>query len=166
MGGEMNDRDRLLQEDYVDTKHGPWKVLVVCQTLNRTTWVQAEPTLRKIFGRWPSPKDMALMPVHEMFELEEMLKPLGMSKNRKQFMLAMSLQYYEASQQYDSFADYPVREFKGCGQYAEDAWSLFVLKRMCTPADRRLREYAQQVGLYKEVSKDDKRREAFCANVR
>ena len=146
----MIDRERLLQEDYVDTPHGPWKVLVVCQLLNRTTWKQAETALRSIFSKWPSPKSMAFMEVDEMQEFHEILKPLGLTRTRRANLMAMSLQYHAAIAMFAELRDFPVKAFKGCGQYAEDAWKLFVLKEECYPDDRRLRDYAKDHGLLKE----------------
>jgi methyl-CpG-binding domain protein 4 len=146
----MIDRDRLLQEDYADTPYGPWKVLVVCQLLNRTTWIQAERALRSIFSKWPSPKSMAFMTVDDMKEFHEILKPLGLSRQRRANLMAMSLQYHAAMDLYAGFRDFPIQLMKGCGAYAEDAWTLFVLKEECDPKDRRLRDYAREHDLLKK----------------
>jgi len=147
----MTDRERLIQEEYVDTKYGPWKVLVICQLLNKTTWKQVEKVVSEIFHEWPSPGKLALMSFDDMRSLENLLRPLGFVKSRTKNLLKMSLQYCEERSKWaDNWIMYEIFSFAGCGRYAEDAWKLFVLKETCYPLDRRLRDYAKEYGLFRE----------------
>ena len=145
----MVDRGKLLQEEYVSTPHGSWKVLVVCQFLNRTTWVQAEPALVKFFEKFPNPESVARISFNDVDKLKLILNSLGFLKSRLKAVLKMSLQFCDVYDQFgEDWSRYDVKSFTGCGQYAADAWDLFVLKKSCAPKDRLLRDYALARGLY------------------
>jgi endonuclease III len=146
----MENRPTLLQEEYVKQEHGPWKVLVVCQFLNRTTWKQAEPALEEFFKLVPSPDAMPRA-VIVSDELESIVKPLGLALHRLRNLIFMTAEYREAVKKYGKDYDrYPVLEFDGCGRYAEDAWKLFVLKQACAPKDKQLLRYAAREKLLSE----------------
>lgn len=140
----MKDRCTLLQEDFCSGDWpDPWKVLVLCQMLNRTTWMQVEKVAKKFFERWPSPSSV----VHEEDEFfawsRVELKPLGLAEIRARRIYRMSSDIDVDRKLFgDDWASYPVSLYAGCGVYATDAWFLFVLKRPCDPKDRRLRWYA------------------------
>ena len=151
----MVDRERLLQEDYVVTEHGPWKVLVVCQCLNQATWVVAEKVLEELFAKYPSPDSLDLVPLtdlegNEMIDgLYTILRPLGFGMRRVNHLLTMSRQYVRVREDFrGQFEFYPINSFTGCGEYACDAWALFVLKLHRMPKDKQLVRYAKRVGLY------------------
>jgi endonuclease III-like uncharacterized protein len=144
----MNDREVLLQEIYIKGPCGPWRVLVTCMTLNQTTWVQAQPALEAIFKRWPTPSCFLGMRPDEVDDLRAILQPLGFMDQRARRLVTMSQQFSMKIREYqDSWEKYEVLWFTGCGQYALDAWSLFVLRRPCAPSDKRLRWYAEKNGL-------------------
>lgn len=151
----MENRDRLLQEEYIDTEWGPWKVIIICQCLNLTTWKQAEPALKTIFERWPNPDAVASLG-YEGYESElkvfkEVLKPLGFVERRTLSIIAMSDAWWKLYQIHgDDYPKWDIRFFRGVGEYAHSAWNLFVLKRACAPKDERLKWYAQREGLYAE----------------
>jgi endonuclease III len=152
----MQDRAQLIQEEYINTQFGEWKVLVICQTLNQTTYMQAEKVLTKLFERFPSPHDLAFISEKNIPELSDILKSLGLVSRRTNNMLKMSLQYVIQIQDLKDDNDagwmkYDVTQFAGCGQYASDAWGLFVLKEPRCPKDRRLRDYAIKVGLFRPL---------------
>jgi endonuclease III len=147
----MRDREFLLQERYVNEEFGPWKVLVTCMMLNQTTWMQAEKALERIFERWPTPHSFDNMFNQDWYQLHEILRPLGLVERRSRFLVYMSRQF---ALNYDNVGTnwhkYRIFSFSGCGQYAEDAWTLFVLKTPCRPKDKRLMYYAKREGLYVE----------------
>ena len=135
----MRDRERLLQEDYVGESDGPWKVLVICQCLNRAGWVVAERVLRELFAEYPTPKSVATA---DPDRLREILRPLGLSDQRVPKLMAMSERYACHRDHFGvRYSEYPVARFSGCGRYAADAWDLFVLRKRCEPIDRHLRRY-------------------------
>lgn len=148
----MENRERLIQEDYIDTPHGPWKVLVICQCLNLATWMVAEKVVKELFERYPTPY-MAGSVVLETDlasrnELLDIYRPLGFSTRRTNQFVMMSRQYASTESRFgDRYEDYQIQGFSGCGRYAEDAWNLFVLKKPLEPNDRHLMRYAMRVGL-------------------
>lgn len=145
----MRMRDRLLQEDFVDTPNGPWKVLVTCTCLNLTTWIQAESALLELFSRWPSPFDFIGKMAWYSGDLEQLLRPLGMVHRRTEVLRRMTLEFVREHLKHgEDYEKYDVGSMYGCGQYAVDAWTLFVLKRPCHPNDARLVDYARREGLY------------------
>lgn len=147
----MEDRDILLQETYAKEPNGPWKVLVTCMTLNRTTWMQAEPALIEIFKRWPSPITMASMNQYERDQLRIIMQPLGFGEMRTRRVIHMSQQFVAMYGMLgDQWEKYIVKILPGIGDYGSHAWDLFVLKRPCNPIDARLKWYAEKVGLLKE----------------
>lgn len=150
----MQNREILIQEDLMREPYGSWKVLVACLCLNRTTWMQAEPVIMRILQKYPTPQDMDYRPmtyVREMGvmrDLQEKLRPLGFASSREERMTTMSRQYLRAKEGLgDCYEAYPIKSFKGCGKYADDAWKLFVLKIPCRPTDKQLIRYAEKVGL-------------------
>jgi endonuclease III len=140
----MTDRERLIQEDYIDTEHGPWKILVICQCLNMATWMVAEEVVKELFEKYPNPTAMAKAFPDELFA---MVKRLGFATKKTDNLIMMSKQYLiEEEVNGNKFALYRVRDMDGCGSYAADAWDLFVLKRACDPKDKQLRRYAEKLG--------------------
>ena len=149
---KMRDRVRLIQEDYIDTEFGPWKVLSVCQCLNRAAWPVAEVVATELFEAFPNPyvvDDYNPGPGTESYDQAyKILGCLGLGNRRAKFFTRMCWDYTMASSIHkDRYYAYPIKEFMGCGQYAQDAWLLFVLKKACSPTDRLLRAYAERKGL-------------------
>lgn len=145
----MKDRSKLIQEDYEGTDHFPWKVLVICQCLNQATWMVAEKVVETLFREFPSPDSLNLktMKLYVACRTEdrvtEILRPLGFGTKREARLVRMSEQYVEARELYkEEFKKYWIEAFSGCGQYARDAWDLFVLKKSCEPEDRLLKKYS------------------------
>lgn len=148
----MPDRPRMIQEDYVNTDFGPWKVLTVCQCLNRVSWPAAEVVIRGLFEVVPNPycvDDYNAEPGTESYDTAyEILKCLGMGNRRARYFTRMCWAYTNSiSAHKDNLHAYPIKEFMGCGPYAQDAWTLFVLNKACKPTDRLLRAYAERKGL-------------------
>jgi endonuclease III len=127
----------LLQER---VRGDPWRVLLVCALLNRTQGVQAEPALWVILSRWPTADALADADVEQ---LEAVIRPLGLWRRRARTLKCMSADYYDKGG-YETVHD--PRTIPGCGQYAADAWSLFVEGRALPPGevgDVELRRYAE-----------------------
>ena len=116
----------------------PWKLLVACSTLNRTSWRQAYPALETIFDRWPGPGDLAGA---DPAELEEVLRPLGLFRRRTVTLRRLSA----------ACADLPAwpaalwpGDLPGVGRYASDAYRIFVGRDgSVEPEDARLRGYLE-----------------------
>lgn len=147
----MKDRTQLIQQDYEGTDHFPWKVLVICQCLNQATWMVAEKVVAQIFEEYPSPSacDRRLMRpfmgCRTEDKLTDILRPLGFDTKRADRLMRMSEQYNDQVTLIPHYEFYPIESFSGCGQYARDAWNLFVLKRDCNPKDRLLKKYREKV---------------------
>lgn len=159
----MRNRDRLLQEEYINTVHGPWKILVVCSCLNVVAWPIAEVVLQDVFERYQDPWDMDEVNIPENIdqaqdnELYQIVKCLGFGMQRTERLIRMSRSYTYCLKQYGvEFHRYKVKDFRGCGVYACDAWKLFVLKEPCSPKDRYLLRYAESTDL---LLKKNRRRE-------
>ncbi|XP_040996939.1 uncharacterized protein LOC121242963 isoform X2 [Juglans microcarpa x Juglans regia] len=77
----------LLQEDHADD---PWKVLVICMLLNRTTGSQAGKILLDLFTLCPDAKTATEVPAKE---IEKIIQPLGLQKKRAQMIQRFSQDY-------------------------------------------------------------------------
>lgn len=123
----------LLQEQQVGKPHGVWRILVVCQLLNRTHGRQVRPIADELYGapifaRWPTPHAMSLA---RLPELQLLLKPLGFAEQRSRNLKAMSAQYNAML-----FADPEFwrgsedgewcKGLAGCGDYAKESLNLIV----------------------------------------
>lgn len=106
---------KLIQEELYED---PWKVLVACVFCNLTRRHTAEPLMWKFFSDYPTPQDAAAA---DPSDLEDLLKPIGLSSRRAKTLKTMSRQYTETDWKE------PI-ELYGIGKYANDAWKIF-----CTP---------------------------------
>lgn len=141
----------LLQEQQVGRPNGVWRVLVVCQLLNRTHGRQVRPLADERYGaplfvRWPTPHAMSLA---RLPELQLLLRPLGFAEQRSRSLKAMSAQYNAML-----FADPEFwrgsedgewcKGLQGCGQYAKESLDLVVYGRLSAPTtDHWLTKYQQ-----------------------
>jgi adenine-specific DNA glycosylase len=152
-GGSMENRPKLLQEEYVETDNGPWKVWVVCIFLNQTTWKQAEPVAKRFFEKWPSPEEFCGRFRLEITDVYEVIAPLGLKSRRADLLYRMTEDFLHIRETRGcEYGDWPIRDrgdvrIRGVGKYAKDAWRLFVRKEKCDPEDVQLRRYAMEVGL-------------------
>jgi hypothetical protein len=149
----MRDRERLIQEDYRDTPDGAWKVLVVCQMLNIAAWMTAERVVAQIFLDYPSPfvlhTEVNERPTETVLRVMDDVRPLGLKDRRTARLLAMTAQYVASAQLFGpEYHRYQIGGFAGCGQYAVDAWQLFILREPCHPTDKQLMRFAKREGLY------------------
>lgn len=104
----------------------PWRLLVACCLLNRTKVSVAKPTFYRVINRWSRPDSMARA---EQEELAERIRSLGMQHVRAQRLIAMSEQY--ARGDFDDVVQLPT-----VGDYARDAWSIWVLQKLPTNKPR------------------------------
>jgi methyl-CpG-binding domain protein 4 len=124
--------DPLVQERPEVIGH-PWRLLVVCILCNRTKGRDAYPVALELFRRWPDPATMAQA---DPGELEPLLRPLGLFRQRAAGLVKMSRQYAEGERN--------VPALFGCGQYAVDAWAIFVEGRTDVfPQDGHLNRYVE-----------------------
>lgn len=122
----------LVQERVSRDLHFPWRVLVCCALLNRTTKEQARPALSALFACWPGPErfDLFARP-HQLCGL---LAPLGLVGRREALLRRMTGDYLSRLSPYECF---------GVGEYARDALDLFCAgKILGAPADKWLRPYS------------------------
>lgn len=104
---------RLLQEKYWPDG---WKILVCCMMLNLTGRRQVDKVIDEFFRRWPDALECGNADPREM---EELLTPLGLQSRRSYNLIQMSKDYTGKDWERP-------KELHGIGQYAQDAWDLFI----------------------------------------
>ncbi|CAH8354195.1 unnamed protein product [Eruca vesicaria subsp. sativa] len=102
----------LLQEDHW---HDPWRVLVICMLLNRTSGAQTRVVISDLFELCPNAKTTTEV---EEKEIETLIKPLGLQKKRAKMIQRFSLEYHQESWTH-------VTQLHGVGKYAADAYAIF-----------------------------------------
>ena len=124
----------LVQERVSRSRHFPWRVLVCCALLNRTTKEQARPALSAFFAWWPTPEYFALTgPTYAA--LRNLLAPLGLVNRRRELLIRMTDDYLAGASPYECF---------GVGEYARDALDLFCAGEVFAgAADHYLAGYAR-----------------------
>ena len=95
----------------------PWRLLVACVLLNKTTRRQVDPVIWRLFARYPTAADMAGA---DKYFLADLLKPLGTYRKRAMGLIRMSEEYLAPGWT-------RARELFGVGKYGDDAWHLFVV---------------------------------------
>lgn len=120
----------LLEEElYSD----PWKLLVSCMLLNKTTASQVRNVIWKLFSKCPNPQ--AAMAANTT-DLEVLLHPLGLFRKRALAIQKLSEEYLNSNWQRPE-------ELHGIGKYAADAYYIFVRGewRDVHPEDKDLKKY-------------------------
>lgn len=120
----------LLQEDHA---HDPWRVLVICMLLNRTTGLQARRVILDLFTLCPNAKIATEIATEE---IEKVIKSLGLQKKRAMMIQRFSQEYLEEHWTY-------VTELHGIGKYAADAYAIFCTGKweQVRPTDHMLNKY-------------------------
>lgn len=120
----------LLQEIYVKD---PWKLLVCCMFLNRTSrFNQVDKIREPFFKRWPNPKAASEADQNEMAEV---IASLGFKNKRSASIIKMSREFLEVRW------NNPI-ELHGLGPYAQDSYDIFInRKRNIRPTDKVLKRY-------------------------
>ena len=110
----------------------PWRLLVGCIFLNKTTAKVAVPIMDAFFSRWGSPEAASAA---DETELCELLKPMGLQRKRAHMLIRFSREYLGPWSS-------PARDLHGIGKYAEDAWRLFCCGDLdVQPTDKELLRY-------------------------
>ena len=123
---DKDDSVRLIQEDYIDD---PWKMMVACILLNRTTGTQVKKVLPLLFERFPTARVMANAPVEQLTVL---ISGLGLENRRTVTLKWMSHWWGRV----------PLYALPGIGEYALDSYNIFVNSRLdIQPKDKKLRNY-------------------------
>eukprot|EP01026_Neomeris_dumetosa_P052301 TRINITY_DN46239_c0_g1_i3.p1 TRINITY_DN46239_c0_g1~~TRINITY_DN46239_c0_g1_i3.p1 ORF type:complete len:264 (+),score=31.86 TRINITY_DN46239_c0_g1_i3:52-792(+) len=120
----------LIQEQlYKD----PWKVLVACMMLNRTSGRQVHGVIWDLFKLCPSAEEALNVSKDEIVEV---IRPLGIHTKRANDMLVMSEQYLHKDWK-------SPLELHGVGKYAADAYWIFCKGkwREVQPRDKELNKY-------------------------
>jgi methyl-CpG-binding domain protein 4 len=121
-----------VQERVDRDRHYPWRVLVCCALLNRTTGAQVRPMVGRLFALCPTPAALLVCPDRHLLPL---LVPLGLYNRRLALLRRLTLDWAEGK---------PPQQCHGVGQYALDAWALFVEGRTdVEPADHFLKPYLE-----------------------
>ena len=114
----------------------PWKIFVACIFCNLTKRVQAEPYLWNFLSKYPTPLAASTANVSE---IQEMIKPLGLSKRRSSALVRMSNDYINKD-----WKDSP-EVLYGIGKYGSDAYRIFCIGdwKNVAPKDHALNDYHQ-----------------------
>lgn len=119
-----------------EVRGDPYRVLLVCQLLNRATGTVARRVLPEVLRRWPTARVMATA---DPEELASVLRPLGLQNRRARLLREMGRQM--ALGWWEEPEDLP-----GVGPYGADALAIFVDGRVdLDPEDRVLRAWVQRI---------------------
>lgn len=120
----------LLQEDHA---HDPWRVLVICMLLNRTSGLQARRVISDLFTLCPDAKTATKVVTEE---IEKIIQTLGLQRKR-----AVMIQRF--SQEYMGESWTHVTQLHGVGKYAADAYAIFCTGKWdrVRPTDHMLNYY-------------------------
>lgn len=110
----------ILQLKYKDK---PWKVLVVCILLNRTSRTQVEPVVEELFKQFPTLYHLAHVHEYEgvLQKLVSILKPLGLYNRRAETLIKFAnsvLDHGLSPKTVESHLIY------GVGNYASDCYMI------------------------------------------
>ncbi|GAV82933.1 HhH-GPD domain-containing protein [Cephalotus follicularis] len=120
----------LLQEDH---SHDPWRVLVICMLLNRTSGTQARRVISELFTMCPDAKTAIEVATGD---IEKIIQTLGLQKKRAAMIQRFSQEYLYESWTY-------VTQLHGIGKYAADAYAIFCsgMWQSVRPTDHMLNYY-------------------------
>lgn len=104
----------LVQERVDRDLHYPWRVLVCCSFMTRTTKEQARPALSAFFAAYPTPQ--AFWKHTSSGTRPAFMQPLGLVDRRWRGLTRMTEDYLDRASPY---------ECRGVGPYARDALDLF-----------------------------------------
>ncbi|XP_058744304.1 methyl-CpG-binding domain protein 4-like protein [Vicia villosa] len=120
----------LIQEDHF---HDPWRVLVICMLLNRTTGAQTKKVLDEFFKLCPDAESCMRV---SRDEIQEVIKSLGLQGKRSAMLQRLSCEYLSESWTH-------VTELHSVGKYAADAYAIFCTGKWdeVEPNDHMLNKY-------------------------
>lgn len=121
-------------------KDNPFWMLVACSLVNLTTWQQAQPVLKELMLRYPSPSHLAqALPE----DLHSALRPLGLWRRRAISLTQFAQEWLRVGAPKSTMDIY---RLPGCGKYAADSWAIFVEGRTdVEPTDGKLSWYLSQL---------------------
>ncbi|KAK9286309.1 hypothetical protein L1049_014699 [Liquidambar formosana] len=121
---------KLLQEEH---SHDPWRVLVICMLLNRTSGLQAKRVISDLFTLCPNAKIATEVATEE---IEKLIKTLGLQRKRAVMLQRFSQEYLEEGWSH-------VTQLHGVGKYAADAYAIFCTGKWdrVRPTDHMLNKY-------------------------
>jgi len=102
----------LLEELFWDR---PWVLLLCCVLLNQTSRRQVDPVLTRLLERYP---DAQALSVASPADLEGILRPLGLHRQRSRTIVAFSTAFAHGGWSKPT-------ELPGVGRYAADAHAIF-----------------------------------------
>ena len=121
----------LIQEKYWPNQ---WKMMICCMLLNLTTRKQVDQIIDELFERWPTAKSMSMADEQEVSTL---IQSLGLANKRSKSLIRMSSEWIHRGKKD------PIK-IHGIGQYARDAYSLFVEGKIPKVVnDHKLKDYAK-----------------------
>jgi len=110
-------------------------MVVACCLVNRTTWEKARLVHSRLKLRFKTPTLLALA---EPRDLHDMLRPLGLWRQRSRSLIKMARTWYYL--QPETAED--IAKLPGCGKYAADSWAIFIQNRSdVEPNDGKLNWY-------------------------
>ncbi|CAJ1947656.1 unnamed protein product [Sphenostylis stenocarpa] len=120
----------LIQEDHFQD---PWRVLVICMLLNRTSGRQTKKVVSDFFQLCPDAKSCTQVASEE---IEKTTQTLGLQQRRAKMLQRLSEEYLDESWTH-------VTQLHGVGKYAADAYAIFVTGKWdrVTPTDHMLNHY-------------------------
>jgi methyl-CpG-binding domain protein 4 len=121
----------LLEEELYDN---PWKLLVACLLLNKTSGTQVRNVIWDLFKLIPTPEAAAA--IDDTSQIEKIIHPLGLFRKRAVAVKKMSVDYL-----HKQWRD--PKELFNLGQYASDAYFIFCrgMWRDVYPEDKDLKRY-------------------------
>ncbi|PSC75056.1 methyl-binding domain 4 [Micractinium conductrix] len=120
----------LLEEELYDD---PWKLLVACMLLNKTSGAQVRKVIWELFSLCPTP---AAAIAADVQQVQNLIQPLGLFRKR-----ALAIQQLSHEYLYKVWRD--PTELYGIGKYAADAYLMFSRGRWreVQPDDKDLKRY-------------------------
>jgi methyl-CpG-binding domain protein 4 len=121
----------LLEEELYEN---PWKLLVGCLLLNKTTAGQVRSVIWDLFKLIPTPEAAAVL--EDVSEIENIIQPLGLFRKRAVAIKKMSIEFIDKDWR-------DPKELFNLGQYASDAYFIFCrgMWRDVQPEDKDLKRY-------------------------
>lgn len=131
----------------VSHAHDPWRVMVICMLLNRTTGRQVKKVLPDFFSLCPDAKAATEVDVEE---IKKVIRPLGFQNKRAEMIPRYSWQYLEGGWEY-------VTQLPGIGKYAADAHAILCTGKwdQVEPEDHKLTAYWSYLKGYVEPEDPD-----------
>lgn len=115
----------------------PWRVLVACICLVQCNRNAVDRIWPELLGSWPTAEAMAGA---NAVELEATLRPIGLQRSRAQKLWSMSAEWLRWREEGLDVSWRDVERLPGCGQYAAEAYRVFVVGELAQPAADRVVE--------------------------